>query len=63
MLYIADMMGYSPIGQQAASVALTFTMRDPDPSSRALRHHPMGTRVYNRPDNADALIVFETQEV
>ena len=66
VLYIADMLGYRPIGQQAASVGLEFSRtapydpEHPDPSVTL----PVGTRVYNTTDNADDLVVFElNQEV
>jgi hypothetical protein len=63
ILYIADMMGYVPIGQQAASVALTWTIApdDPDlPGTVIPVTIPVGTRVYNEAGNADELVVFET---
>ena len=50
VLYIADMLGYTPIGQQAASVdRCGFAIEPDDPSTG---HHrgltiPKGTRVYN----------------
>jgi hypothetical protein len=62
VLYIADMMGYVPIGQQAASVALTFTIEpdDPDqPGTVVPVTIPVGTRIYNEVGNADEMIVFE----
>ena len=64
VMYIADMLGYIPIGQHAASVTLTFSMNeslDPDHPLPTVTL-PKGTRVHNAPDNANALIVFETQE-
>ena len=63
ILYIADMMGYTPIGQQTASVALTWTIAPDDPDVPGTVEPvtiPAGTRVYNEASNADALIVFET---
>ena len=63
MLYIADMMGYVPIGQQAASVALTWTIApdDPDvPGTVMPVTIPVGTKVYNEAGNADEVIIFET---
>jgi hypothetical protein len=63
ILYIADMMGYIPIGQQAASVALTWTIAPDDPEQPGTVVPvtiPVGTRVYNQAGNADELIVFET---
>src|SRR5580765_5722888 len=59
VLYIADMLGYAPIGQQAATVTLEFTL---DPNAVAAVTLPIGLRVYNDADNADDLIVFETNE-
>ena len=59
VLYIADMMGYTPIGQQAASVMLEFTL---DETATATVTLPVGTRVYNESSDADQLIVFETTE-
>lgn len=57
VLYIADMLGYRPIGQQAASVTLAFSLDGNAEGSLTL---PVGTRVYNTTDNADSLVVFET---
>ena len=66
VLYIADMLGYRPIGQQAASVGLEFRRiapADPEHPDPAVTL-PVGTRVYNETDNADDLVVFElNQEV
>ena len=62
VLYIADMMGYVPVGQQAASVELTFSIEpdDPDaPGTIVAVTIPKGTRVYNETSNADELVVFE----
>jgi hypothetical protein len=62
ILYIADMMGYTPIGQQSASVALTFTIAadDPDaPGTVVPVKIPKGTHVFNQTNNADELVVFE----
>ena len=63
VMYIADMLGYIPIGQHAASVTLTFNMNeslDPEHPLPSVTL-PKGTRVHNTPDSA-SLIVFETQE-
>lgn len=63
VLYIADMMGYVPIGQQAASVALTWTIAQDDPDNPGTVIPvtiPVGTRVYNESGNSSDLIVFET---
>ena len=60
------MLGYRPIGQQAASVGLEFRRiapADPEHPDPAVTL-PVGTRVYNETDNADDLVVFElNQEV
>ena len=64
ILYIADMLGYRPIGQQAASVGLEFKRsapfdpERPDPPVTL----PVGTRIYNATDNADDLVVFELNQ-
>jgi hypothetical protein len=67
VLYIADMMGYNPIGQQSASVPLTFTIAEDDPDAPGTVKPvtiPVGTRVFNEASNADELVVFElTTEV
>ena len=57
VLYIADMLGYRPIGQQAASVELFFSL---DANAEASVTLPASTRVYNETDNADSLVIFET---
>lgn len=57
ILYLADMLGYRPIGQQSASVELLFSL---DANASEDVTLPQGTRVYNQSDNADSLIVFET---
>jgi hypothetical protein len=57
VLYIADMLGYRPIGQQSASVELEFAI---DSNAEAAITIPVNTRVYNDTDNASNLIVFET---
>src|SRR5262245_32749385 len=57
VLYIADMLGYTPIGQQSASVALYFSL-DPEETVEEIVI-PQGSRVHNEADNADELIVFE----
>jgi hypothetical protein len=64
VMYIADMLGYIPIGQHAASVTLTFNMDeslDPDHPLPDVTL-PRGTRVHNTGDGAATLIVFEIQE-
>jgi hypothetical protein len=57
VLYIANMLGYTPIGQQSASVTLEFSI-DANATERVVI--PKGTRVHNSAANADDLIVFET---
>ena len=57
VLYIANMLGYTPIGQQSASVTLEFTL---DANSTETVVIPKGTRVHNAASNADDLIIFET---
>ena len=57
VLYIANMLGYTPIGQQSASVTLEFSI-DANATEKVVI--PKGTRVHNSAANADDLIVFET---
>jgi hypothetical protein len=57
VLYIANMLGYTPIGQQSASVTLEFSI---DANATEAVTIPKGTRVHNAANNADDLIVFET---
>jgi hypothetical protein len=57
VLYIADMLGYTPIGQQSAIVILQFSLDINAVEDVTL---PAGTRVHNDASNADSLIVFET---
>jgi hypothetical protein len=62
VLWIADQMGYTPIGQQAASVALTFSIAEDDPDAPGTVQPvsiPKGTRIFNEAGNSDSLIVFE----
>ena len=56
VLYIADMLGYVPIGQQAAVVRLLVSL---DSNAEAPITLPSGTRVHNETDDANNLIVFE----
>lgn len=71
VLYIADMLGYKPIGQQASSVILTFSLVDAAAletplgltSAEALDYSvtlPAGTRVTNSTNTTDSQAVFET---
>ena len=50
VMYIADMMGYRPIGQQAATVELVFSL---DANAEEEITFPARTRVYNETDNAE----------
>lgn len=56
VLYIADMLGYTPIGQQSAIVGLDFSLDPAVPDPVTL---PAGSRIHNDSPSADALIVFE----
>ena len=56
VLYIADMMGYKPVGQHSASVKLFFTLAD---DAEGIITLPAGTRIYNETDNSSDVIVFE----
>jgi len=57
VMYIADMLGYRPIGQQAATVKLYFSL---DANAEEEIKLPARTRVYNETDNAESVVVFET---
>ena len=57
VLYIANMLGYTPIGQQSASVTLVFKM---DGNATAPVTIPKGTLVHNSATDSSDLIVFET---
>ncbi len=58
VLYIADMMGYKPVGQHSASVKLLFGMVSETEGASVLTL-PAGTRIYNETDNSADVIVFE----
>ena len=58
VLYIADMMGYTPIGQSSAIVTLTFKLDDTATESVTL---PVGLRVHNSSGDAESVVVFEIQ--
>jgi hypothetical protein len=58
VLYIADMMGYTPIGQSSAIVTVTFKLDDEATESVTL---PTGTRVHNGSGDAETVVVFELQ--
>lgn len=59
VLYIADMLGYTPIGQQAASVKLFFSQ---DAEADGPITIPKGSRVHNSTNDSESLIVFETNQ-
>jgi hypothetical protein len=59
VLYIADMLGYTPIGQQAASVKLFFSQ---DAEADTTITIPKGSRVHNATNDAESLVVFETNQ-
>jgi hypothetical protein len=56
VLYIADMLGYTPIGQQSASVDLEFSL---DVNATDVVVLPVGTRIHNEVSDASDLVVFE----
>ena len=56
VLYIANMMGYTPIGQSAAIVKMEFEL---DQNAVDKITIPVGTRVHNTTSNADEMVVFE----
>ena len=60
VLFIAEQQGYSPIGQRAAIVALTFTLDVTFPAELAPLTVPAGTRVYTSADNSADVVYFET---
>ena len=69
VLYIADMLGYKPIGQQAASTTLSFTLDINAPAGLGLTDVeaatytvtlPAGTRVTNSTNSTAAQTIFET---
>jgi hypothetical protein len=57
VLYIADMLGYTPIGQQSAIVKLVFNISK---DAEKVQTIPAGTRIHNQASNINDLIVFET---
>jgi hypothetical protein len=58
MLYIADMLGYTPVGQHGAIVELTFTL---DPTATEDVTLTKGTMIHNEPANAEEMVVFELE--
>ena len=61
VLYIADMLGYRPVGQSAATVDLNFSMKvSPVPANPLPPVTlPRGTAVHTVADNTGSLAVFE----
>lgn len=59
VMFIADMLGYSPIGQQAASVPVQLRVEwegtDPLTSTIII---PAGTRLYTAPDSQGGIFTF-----
>ena len=55
--YIADMLGYKPLGQRAAVVSMTFTL---SATATANVTVPSGTMVSTRSSNDGSAIYFET---
>lgn len=69
VLYIADMLGYKPIGQQSASTTLSFSLADNVGTALGLTVDeaaaysvtlPAGTRVTNSTNSTGSQIIFET---
>ena len=62
VLYIAEQQGYSPIGQRAAVVSLTFTLSNNYPGELNELTIPQGTKVYTTADatTATTSVYFET---
>jgi hypothetical protein len=61
VLYIADMLGYTPVGQSAASVLLDVTPYTPDPTDPLEPFTVPRLVVYSGADSASR-ITFETSE-
>jgi hypothetical protein len=63
VMYIADMLGYKPMGQHAASVTLYFSMATQAGDTQLPPVKlPKGTRIHNQSENSNTLVVFETQQ-
>lgn len=61
VLYLADMLGYNPVGQSAASVPITITAYTPAPEDPMDDIKiPAGLRVHSEASNADSVVIFET---
>lgn len=60
VLYIAEQLGYSPIGQRAAVVTLTFVLDPTYPAELNELTIPSGTRVFTSSDNTTSSVYFET---
>jgi hypothetical protein len=63
VLYIADMLGYTPIGQQSAIVKLLFALTPLDTTDPNVIQDsveiPAGSRIFNNVGSSDDVIVFE----
>lgn len=60
VMYIADMLGYKPVGQHSSTVRLRFSVPSDDTVEDDFTITlPAGTRIHNEADNADDVIVFE----
>ena len=60
VLYIAEQQGYTPIGQRAAVVTLTFTLSSDYPGELGVLTIPAGTRVFSSADQSTDSVYFET---
>jgi hypothetical protein len=60
VLYIADMLGYQPIGQQAAATNVTFTMNPNAYVNGTSITIPGGSSVYTSNDAVGVTVNFET---
>ena len=61
VLYIADMLGYTPVGQSAASCNIKITAYTPTPDDPLDPIEiPLGLQVHSSSSNADTVVVFET---
>ena len=61
VLYIADMLGYKPIGQSAATVDLNFSMKISPNPEQPLKPVtlPRGTAVHTASNSTGSLVAFE----
>lgn len=60
VLYIAEQLGYSPIGQRASIVALSFQLSADYPGELDALTIPAKTRVHTNDENADDVVYYET---